>query len=162
MSEREIRSYDYVNHPYRIVRDVLCADPQGVFRAATMAAASRAEAVAAQLHVSLGGLQVGAEIATEVGEIDESGSQATATRGIRIPIEWAAARRPALFPLMSAVLSVYPLTATETQLDFLGRYEPPLGKLGDAVDAVVGHRIAEASVHRFVADVAQFLRTNLG
>jgi hypothetical protein len=62
---------------------------------------------------------------------------------------------------MSATLFVYPLTKTETQLDFVGQYEPPLGKLGDVVDAVVGHRIAEASVHRFVADVAEFLRKNL-
>ena len=56
---------------------------------------------------------------------------------------------------------IYPLTATETQLDVLGRYEPPMGVLGDAVDAVVGNRIAEASVHRFIADVATYLRTHL-
>jgi hypothetical protein len=161
MSEREIRSYDYVNHPYAIVRDVLSADPQGVFRAATIAAASRAEAVAAQLHVNVAGLQVGAEIATSVGEIEETGRAGSSSRVTRIPIDWEAAHRPLLFPLMNAVLSVYPLTATETQLDFVGRYEPPLGKLGEVVDAAVGHRIAEASVHRFVADVAHFLRTSL-
>jgi hypothetical protein len=62
---------------------------------------------------------------------------------------------------MSAELSIYPLTATETQLDFLGRYEPPLGAVGGAVDAVVGHRIAEASVHRFLSDVAAYLRRSL-
>jgi hypothetical protein len=50
------------------------------------------------------------------------------------------------------------LTATETQLDFAGRYQPPLGPLGSVLDAAIGHRIAEASVHRFVADVAQHLR----
>ena len=53
---------------------------------------------------------------------------------------------------MTAVLAVYPLTATETQLDFSGQYDPPLGAVGDAVDALVGHRIAEASVHRFVTE----------
>jgi len=59
---------------------------------------------------------------------------------------------------MNARLSVYALTARETQLDFLGQYEPPLGLLGGAMDAVVGHRIAEASVHRLVSDVARYLR----
>ena len=49
----------------------------------------------------------------------------------------------------------------ETQLDFSGQYEPPLGAVGDAVDALVGHRIAEASVHRFVTDVARYLREHL-
>jgi hypothetical protein len=67
-----------------------------------------------------------------------------------------------MFPLMKAELAVYPLTATETQLDFAGSYEPPLGWLGSAVDAVVGYKIAEASVHRFVAQVAAYLRTTLG
>jgi hypothetical protein len=79
----------------------------------------------------------------------------------RIPIEWEAAHRPLWFPFMSGVLSVYRITATETQLDFVGIYEPPLGKVGGALDAMVGHKIAEASVHRFVEDVAVFLRKNL-
>ncbi len=76
-------------------------------------------------------------------------------------MEWEAAERPRLFPLMNAQLSLYPLTARETQLDFLGQYDPPLGLLGGAVDAVIGHRIAEASVHRLVADVARYLRQAL-
>jgi hypothetical protein len=65
------------------------------------------------------------------------------------------------FPLMKADLSIYPITATETQLDFNGLYEPPLGPLGKAMNAMIGHRIAEASVHRFVTDVAEYLRRTL-
>jgi hypothetical protein len=62
---------------------------------------------------------------------------------------------------MTAELSLYPLTSTETQLDFLGRYEPPLGLVGDAMNALVGHRIAEASVHRLIGDVAEYLRQTI-
>ena len=155
---REIRSYDYVNHPYAAVRDALVKDPAGVLRAATSAAASRAKAVAAALHVKLGPVDLGAEIAVTVGKISEQTHDAPISPVTRIPIEWSAAQRAALFPIMNAELSVYPLTATETQLDFLGRYEPPLGILGGALDAMVGHRIAEASVHRLVAEVASYLR----
>ena len=79
----------------------------------------------------------------------------------RLQLEWEAARMPRLFPIMKADLSIYPLTATETQLDFKGVYEPPLGPLGKAVNAMVGHRIAEVSVHRFVSDVAGYLRKTL-
>ena len=68
---------------------------------------------------------------------------------------------PRLFPLMKAELFIYPLTATETQLDFVGLYEPPLGAVGKAVNAIVGHRLAEVSVHRFVNDVAGYLRQAL-
>jgi hypothetical protein len=158
---REIRSYDYVNHSYASVRDALTADATGVFQKATKAAASRVESVAAELHVNIGGVDVGTEIAVSVGEAQEKHGATEMSRVTRIPITWKAANHPSMFPLMSAELSVYPLTATETQLDFLGRYEPPLGVLGDAVNAVLGHKIAEASVHRFVADVAHYLRTNL-
>ncbi len=157
---REIRAYDYVNHRYALVRDILSADPEGVLRAATMAATSRAQAVAAKLRVDVGGLQVGAEIAPSIGEIEESGS-GNNDLVTRIPIAWGAAHQARLFPFMSAVLSIYPLTATETQLDFQGTYEPPLGLVGAAIDSMLGHRIAEASVHTFIADVAQYLRTEL-
>jgi hypothetical protein len=62
---------------------------------------------------------------------------------------------------MHAELAVYPLTSTETQLEFSGDYEPPLGLLGGAVDAVAGHRIADASIHRFVTELAESLRSTV-
>jgi hypothetical protein len=62
---------------------------------------------------------------------------------------------------MDGELSIYALTGTETQLDFLGHYQPPFGILGGALNAVAGHRLAEASVDRFVRDVAEHLRENL-
>jgi hypothetical protein len=157
----EIRSYDYVNHPYERVRDALVADPASVFSAATRAAAARARSVAAALHVTVGGLEVSAEIALAVGAIEEEDSNGYASKITRIPISWQAAERAHLFPLMDAELSVYALTATETQLDFLGHYEPPLGVVGGAFNTIVGHRVAEASVHRFVTDVAEYLRERL-
>ena len=79
----------------------------------------------------------------------------------RLLLEWEAATMPRLFPLMKAELSIYPLTATETQLDFSGLYEPPFGAVGKAMNAIVGHRIAEVSVHRFISDVAAYLRKAL-
>lgn len=162
MARHEIRSYDYVNHPYADVRDALKADPAAIFRAATRAAADRARSVAAELRVTIAGVDVGAEIVLDVGAITEELSGPYNAPITRIPVSWEAAHHPQFFPLMNSVLTVYPLTATETQLDFLGRYEPPLGVVGGAMDALVGHRIAEASVHRFITDVAHYLRESLG
>jgi hypothetical protein len=158
---RQIRSYEYVNRPYERVRDALLADTLGVFHSATRAAADRARSVASALRVNVAGLDVGTEIDISLGEVTEVPRAQGQTPSTRIGIEWEAARNPRLFPLMRAELSIYPLTAMETQLDFEGRYEPPLGAVGDAIDAVVGHRIAEASVHRFVVDVAHHLRDRL-
>ena len=154
---RELRCYDYVNHPYDTVRDALREDALTVFQAATRGATTRAESIASELHVNIAGLKIAKEIAIKVNKIEED---ASAPKTI-LQIEWEAAESPGLFPLMHAELSIYPLTRTETQLDFAGLYEPPAGALGGAIDSVVGHRIAEVSVHRFVADIATYLRSNL-
>jgi hypothetical protein len=60
-----------------------------------------------------------------------------------------------------AELSLYPLGPDETQLDLDCEYRPPGGALGRAADAMVGHRIAEAALHRFVEELASRLRTRL-
>ncbi len=161
MPRQEIRSYDYVNHPFATVREALVADPSGIFRAATRSAAARARSVAAELRVTIAGVDVAAEIVFGIGAIEDVSAGPHGTPLTRIPVSWEAANHPRFFPLMTSLLAIYPLTATETQLDFLGRYDPPLGIVGEAMDALVGHRIAEASVHRFVTDVAQYLRDHI-
>jgi len=156
---RHIRCFDYVNHPYAQVRDLLRADALAAFSRATRSAATRAEDVAAQLHVDVAGLRVGADIEIALHGIEETpGGPGHASPRTLLRLEWQARESARLFPLMRAELAVYPLTATETQLDFSGDYEPPLGVLGSAVDALVGHRLAEASIHRFVSEVAEYLR----
>ena len=154
----KLRCYDYVNRPYPEVRDLLIEDPLALFHAATMAASSRAESIASELCVDLGGIKVATEVKISLTDMDESFSEAMSVPLTRLQLEWRAAAMPHLFPIMNAEISVYPLTATETQLDFSGFYEPPLGVLGLALNAMIGHRIAEVSVHRFLGNVAQYLR----
>lgn len=158
---REIRSFDYVNHPYDAVRSFLEANATRVFRAATQAASSRAESVAAELRVEIAGLKVATSVDVEVGAMSESEASAQRGRTLHLPVSWTSSAHPGWFPSMKANLAVYALTSTETQLDFRGEYTPPLGVVGSAIDAAVGHRIAEASVHRFIGEVAQFLRENV-
>lgn len=159
---REIRCFEYVNHPYEQVRDALGGDALALFQSATKAAANRAHSVAAELRVNIAGIEVGTDIAISVKNIEEQARKVKSPPTTCLQLEWEAAKSPHLFPFMRAQLTIYPLTATETQLDFSGIYQPPLGVLGGALDTIVGHRIAEASVHRFVSDVAGHLRATLG
>jgi hypothetical protein len=154
---REIRCYDYVNHSYERVRDALTQNAVTVFQSATNAAASRAQSIAPELHVDFGGIGVTTEIKIKVQSVEEkaAGNSGPSTR---LLLEWEAATMPRLFPLMKGELSIYPLTSTETQLDFSGVYEPPFGAVGKTMNAIVLHRIAEVSVHRFITDVAGYLR----
>jgi hypothetical protein len=157
---REIRCYDYVNHPYERVRDALSQDALTVFQSATKAAASRAQSIGAELHVDIGGIGIKTDIRISIKNVKEK-LDAVSTPATRLLLEWEATAMPSLFPLMKAELSIYPLTPTETQLDFLGLYEPPFGAVGKAMNAIVGHRIAEVSVHRFINEVAGYLRQAL-
>lgn len=158
---RQIRSYDYVNHPYDRVRHALKQNAVAVFQSATKAAASRAESVAAELRVDVAGLGVKADINIIVKSIEEKPADDISSASTKLLLEWEATTLPHLFPLMQGELSVYPLTTTETQLDFCGIYQPPFGAVGRTMNAIALHRIAEASVHRFVIDVAGYLRQSL-
>jgi hypothetical protein len=158
---REIRCFDYVNQDYERVRNVLKREALAICQAATKTAASRAASVASELRVNIGGIEVSTDIKIALREIEEHLAETASGRSTVVKLEWEAARMPRLFPFMHAELAVYPLTATETQLELRGHYEPPLGAFGAAVNALVGHRIADVSVHRFLAEVAGHLRASL-
>ncbi len=160
-NQHQVRCYDYVNRPYDQVRAALTGDALAVFQSATKAAASRAKSVASELRVNIAGIEVGTDISITVKNIEQQPRQAASPPSTCLSLAWEASNSPHLFPLMNADLTLYPLTATETQLDFSGVYQPPLGVIGSAINSIVGHRIADVSIHRFVADVAEHLRTTL-
>jgi hypothetical protein len=163
MSEgRTIRAYDYVNQPFERVRAALLADTAGIFNRATHVASERGQKLAGSLRINVAGMEVAKEISIEVlGSYDSGEPSAHLGRATRIELRWRAAGNSGLFPSMSAELALYPLSSTETQLDLKGSYEPPFGALGTVLDALAGHRIAEACVHQFVVDVAARLRRDL-
>jgi hypothetical protein len=150
--------YDYVNKPYQEVRDQLVANGTDIFRKATKTAASQIGSLASELHVNLVGFELSADITIKLNSVRESEKPIGRGRVTSMKLEWEAARLPLLFPLMKAELLVYPLTATETQLELTGNYEPPLGFVGSAMDSAAGNRIAEASIQHFITDVAVYLR----
>jgi hypothetical protein len=156
MSDRTLYCHDYVNHPYARVRDIVLANPSYVFQHATAAAAPQVAA----LHVRVGRIDIEKDVAiTITGVQHDSAYDRPATK---VFLEWQAATNPRMFPSMEAALLIFALSATETQLELRGAYEPPMGKLGEVLDAAAGHRLAEASVLRFIQEVAGWLRNELG
>jgi hypothetical protein len=158
MSDRKLRCYAYVNRPFEEVSKRLHDRTDDLFPKATSTAAARAGQVAANLRVKAGAIDVGVDVSIRIGTVREEEGHPGMSPIVRVPITWEAVRGAALFPAMSAELSVWPLSATETQVELDGTYNPPLGAVGGALDAVVGHRVAEAAVHRFLDDVVEGLR----
>jgi hypothetical protein len=69
---------------------------------------------------------------------------------IRITVSWVATGASGLFPRLDGELVVSEVGSELTQIVFRGSYDPPLGGVGEAVDRVLLHRLAEATVKRFV------------
>jgi len=117
---REIHCYDYVNHPYEQVCGALSKNASAVFQSATKAAASRAQSIVSELRIDIGGIRIEADIRVSIKNIEVKNHEVMSGPTTRLHLEWEAARMPRLFPIMKADLSIYPITATETQLDFNG------------------------------------------
>lgn len=158
---RKLRCYQYVERPYEAVRNLLRERPLEVLQRATTSAASRADALAAKLRVGVAGVEIGVDVKIHVTAIRDDEGVGGLSPVTHVMLTWEAAKAAALFPLMSAQLSAWPLSASETQIEIEGEYRPPLGAVGEAIDAAVGHRIAEASVHRFLEDFVQQIRQEL-
>lgn len=158
---RKVRCYDYVDRPYDSVRELLRQRALEVFGHATASAAARAKSVDASLHARVGGIDVAVDVRIHVHAITDEPSVAGLSPVTSITLGWEAAQSTSLFPVMRAELSFWPVSSTETQLEVRGDYRPPLGTVGDAIDAVIGHRVAEAAVHRFLADVVEQIRREL-
>lgn len=161
MKDPQVRIYQYVNRPYGAVRELLRLRPVELFQQATNSAAARASAVAASLHAGVAGVDLGVDVRIHVQSVRDDAGVAGMSPVTHVELAWEALRAPGLFPVMKARLSFWPLTAAETQLEIEGAYKPPLGVVGNVLDAAVGHRIAEATVHRFLDDVVEQLRREL-
>jgi hypothetical protein len=156
----ELRCFDYVNRPYQAVNDALSANALAIFERATHSAADHAKDASAELRVRLGAVEIAADVEITITAVSDARSPANQP-AIRLDLTWKSKRRPGLFPEMTGSLWAYALAPRETQIEFVGSYDPPLGLLGDAIDAIALHPVAEASIQRFVNDVASYLRTEL-
>ncbi|MFB3739835.1 MAG: hypothetical protein ACE14W_12845 [Candidatus Velamenicoccus archaeovorus] len=74
-----------------------------------------------------------------------------------LPLTWKATGPEGLFPALEADLELAAMGPERTQLSLSGRYVPPLGLLGRALDRAMLHRVAEATVKDFVDQVGQTL-----
>lgn len=76
-----------------------------------------------------------------------------------LQVEFRASTVTNLFPTFRGVLDVYPAEyESESILEVVGSYEPPLGMIGLAIDTTFGYLIAERSIKDFLRDIAGELK----
>lgn len=148
MNTMLIHDFAYVPVSAAKVRDRLLAD-EGEWLA-PLAAAAAGEGEALRLRVGpLAALpMLGKTVSVHIGPPIDRGEVTV------VPLTWQATNAPGLFPVLSADLEVAALGDDLTQLTLQGRYDPPLGSIGQRFDRLLMHRVAEASVRSFLSHVA--------
>lgn len=150
--------YDFiqVERPFEKVCDVVLRN-HGRWLDASAASAYR-EGERLRLRVGPHGVEnlVGKEVVVEVGTPRQSGST------LVVPMRWRATHVPALFPELDGELTIAPIHAGGTHLTLRGNYDPPLGWVGEQLDRLVFHRIAEATVRSFLKNVVAAIESETG
>jgi hypothetical protein len=72
-----------------------------------------------------------------------------------VPFTWEPVGLDGLLPRLDANLELGSLGEDRTQMAISARYHPPLGVVGRAVDRVLLHRVAEATLKDFLDQVGQ-------
>jgi hypothetical protein len=60
-----------------------------------------------------------------------------------------------LFPALDADITLRPVSESTTLLKLDGAYRPPLGIVGAGLDRAVLHRVATATIQRFLGEIAE-------
>ena len=152
--KRELCEFRWLHIPYEAAADLLRKRSVELIGPAAEAGAHHARELL-KLDAEIAGRHVERIVELEVGEANEATG---AFPILRLPIRWHAAEHSGLFPVMDGQLEAYPIDPERTQVSFQGEYEPPFGIIGEALDAMFLHRVAEESVQRFLRTVAQRLR----
>jgi hypothetical protein len=72
-----------------------------------------------------------------------------------VPLRWVAAGAVSgAFPVLDANLELT-AAASGTELVFVGSYRPPFGAVGAALDRLVLHAVAQATVRSFIAQLSE-------
>jgi hypothetical protein len=109
----------------------------------SVAAAAYGEGVTLLTHAGVGGL--GKTVAVQNIPAYRRGAVTV------VPIRWVATGPMArAFPVLDANLEMS-AADSETTLTLVGSYRPPLGKVGEAIDAMVLKSVARATIRAFLS-----------
>ena len=72
-----------------------------------------------------------------------------------IPVTWRATFPQKLFPVLVGKVELAPIDPGVTRLTVSGVYQPPLGKIGEQLNDVLMHNVAEGTVKDLAESIAQ-------
>jgi hypothetical protein len=131
------------------VEQALLDSPAGWLSAIAGAAQERGDGLL--VEVGVGPMEAGLRrrVAIRLGEPVRFPSMTS------VPLTWEPVGLEGLLPRLDANIELGPLGEDRTQLAISARYQPPLGVVGHAIDRVLLHRVAEATLKDFLDRVGR-------
>jgi hypothetical protein len=150
-----VRYFLELPHPVDRVEGALLYSPEDWIPGLVEDASRHGESLLAEVGFDTAGRRIQRQVELEIAEPVRMGFSTL------LPIKWRAAGLTGLFPVMEADIEIAALGRSRTQLSFNGRYSPPLSVVGQTVDRVLFHRVAEATTKDFVERMAAKLLARL-
>jgi hypothetical protein len=144
-----VRYYLELPLPHERVEQALLGSPPEWVAALAGDAQQRGDGLLAEVGVGPLGDRLGRRVAVQLGEPVRFPSMTS------LPLTWEPLGLEGLLPRLEADIEIGPLGQDRTQLAISARYRPPLGAAGRAVDRVLLHRVAEATVKDFLDRVGE-------
>jgi hypothetical protein len=144
-----IRYYIELSLPVTKVEQALVSSPAGWLSAMAGEAQARGDGLLGEVGVGPLGVKLRRQVRVRLGEPVRFPSMTL------LPLTWEPVGLEDLLPRLEADLELGSLGGDRTQLAISARYRPPLGAVGRAVDRVLLHRVAEATLKDFLDRLGQ-------
>ena len=139
-----MRYYIELSLPVAVVEQALVGSPAGWLSAVAGEAQARGDGLLGEVGVGPLGDRLRRQVRIQLGEPVRFPSMTS------LPLTWEPVGLEGVLPRLDANLELGALGGDRTQLAISARYRPPLGVVGRAVDRVLLHRVAEATVKDFL------------
>ena len=139
-----VRYYIELALPVAKVEQVLVGAAAGWLAELAGVAQARGDGLLGEVGVGPLGTRLGRQVAIQLGEPVRFPSMTS------LPLSWEPVGLEGLLPRLDADLELGSLGGDRTQLAISARYRPPLGVVGRALDRVLLHRVAEATLKDFI------------
>jgi hypothetical protein len=139
-----VRYYIELSLPVVKVEQALVGSPAGWLSAVAGEAHARGDGLLGDVGVGPLGARLRRQVRIQLGEPVRFPSMTS------LPLTWEPVGLEGVLPRLDANLELGSLGGDRTQLAISARYRPPLGVVGRAMDRVLLHRVAEATVKDFL------------
>jgi hypothetical protein len=143
-----VRYYVELALPARRVEYAMLDSPAGWLSTVAGEAQRRGDRLLSEIGVGPLGPRLGRRVTIRVGQPVRFPSMTS------LPLTWEPVGLEGVLPRLDADIELGALGEDRTQLAISARYRPPLGVLGQTVDRVLLHRVAEATLKDFLDRVA--------